>query len=109
MTPWRPSRSASCAPCLADETGSSGTLRRRTLESRHFSCPVLSELMNAILTDSDAPRGTRRRLGRVAWEVTPLALIFLTYAVWLLLPATYGRWPLWIVAPAVTLLLTLHS
>ena len=71
--------------------------------------PGPCELMNAILTDSDAPRGTRRRLRRVAVEVPTLALIFVTYAGWLLITATYGRWPLWIIAPAVTLLLTLHS
>jgi fatty acid desaturase len=65
--------------------------------------------MNAILTDSDAPRDIRRRHGRVAVEVPTLALIFVTYAGWLLITAAYGRWSLWIVAPAVTLLLTLHS
>jgi len=65
--------------------------------------------MNAILTDSDAPRGIRRRHKRVAVEVPTFALIVVTYAGWLLITATYSRWPLWIVAPAVTLLLTLHS
>jgi fatty acid desaturase len=65
--------------------------------------------MNAIVTDTSALRGTRRRQKRVAVEVSTLALILGTYAGWLLITATYGRWSLWIVAPAVVLLLTLHS
>ena len=36
-------------------------------------------------------------------------MIAFTYAGWLLLTKTYGRWPLIAVAPCVTLLLTLHS
>src|ERR1700733_5300749 len=65
--------------------------------------------MNAIITDTDALGGTRRRYKRVAVEVPTLALVLATYGAWLLITAAYTRWSLWIVAPAVTLLLTLHS
>jgi fatty acid desaturase len=65
--------------------------------------------MNAIVNDTDALRGTPRRHKRVAVEVPTLALTMAMYAGWLIVTAAYGRWPLWIVAPAVALLLTLHS
>jgi fatty acid desaturase len=44
-----------------------------------------------------------------AVEWPTLFLIAFTYAGWLLVTRTYGRWPLVVVAPIVTLLLTLHS
>jgi fatty acid desaturase len=65
--------------------------------------------MNATITDTDALRATRRRPKRVAVEVPTLALILVMYGGWLAITAAYGRWPLWIVAPGVVLLLTLHS
>jgi len=65
--------------------------------------------MNAIITDTDALRGIQRRPRRVAVELPTVALVLFTYGGWLLITATYGRWPLWIVASVVTLLLTLHS
>jgi fatty acid desaturase len=50
-----------------------------------------------------------RAPGLPAVEIPTLLLILATYAAWLAVTATYGRWPLWIVAPLTALLLTLHS
>jgi fatty acid desaturase len=65
--------------------------------------------MNAAITDTDALRGARRRSKRAAVEVPTLTLILVMYGGWLAVTAAYRHWPLWIVAPAVALLLTLHS
>ena len=65
--------------------------------------------MNAT-TDPAAPRETaHRRQKRASVEVPTLLLILIVYGGWLLITATYGRWPLWIIAPAAAVLLTLHS
>jgi fatty acid desaturase len=45
----------------------------------------------------------------VAIEVPTLILTFATYAAWLGTTYAYQRWPLWLVAPLVALLITLHS
>jgi fatty acid desaturase len=42
-------------------------------------------------------------------ELPTLVLSISCYAGWLALTLQYGNWPLWILAPAVALLLTLHS
>jgi len=44
-----------------------------------------------------------------ALEWPTLFVVALTYAGWLLVTRSYGHWPLFVVAPLVTLLLTLHS
>jgi fatty acid desaturase len=50
-----------------------------------------------------------RRSVLPAIEWPTLLLILLTYAGWLAVTHAYGHWPLAVVAPVVTLLLTLHS
>jgi len=66
--------------------------------------------VNAATTDSAAPGENARHLAkRVSVEVPTLLLIFIVYGAWLITSAAYGRWPLWIVAPVVVVLLTLHS
>jgi len=42
-------------------------------------------------------------------ELPTLMLIVIAYGGWLALTAAYDHWPLWVVAPAVVVLLTLHS
>lgn len=51
----------------------------------------------------------RRLTPQPALEWPTLAVIALTYTGWLLVTRTYGHWPLFVVAPLVALLLTLHS
>ena len=51
----------------------------------------------------------RRLVRQPAVEWPTMLLIALTYTGWLLVTRTYGRWPLFVVALLVTLLLTLHS
>jgi fatty acid desaturase len=65
--------------------------------------------MSSTVTDQRALRGSVRRRERAAVEVPTLLLIVLAYGGWLLATAAYGHWPLWIVAPAAAVLLTLHS
>lgn len=65
--------------------------------------------MTATLTDPRSLRGAPYRHKRTAVELPTLALIFLMYGAWLGITAAYGHLTLWIIAPAVTLLLTLHS
>lgn len=66
--------------------------------------------MNATTTAPDTPRETVRLCHkRASVEVPTLLLIVIAYGGWLLMTAAYVRWPLWIVAPAVVVLLTLHS
>jgi fatty acid desaturase len=61
-------------------------------------------------TNLDLPRDAPRPwpVGAVI-EVPTLLLIVLTYAGWLLLTFEYRFWPLWLVAPAMIVVLTLHS
>ena len=47
------------------------------------------------------------RLPAVEWPT--LALLVAVYGGWLALTQAYGEWPLWLLAPCVALLLTLHS
>jgi fatty acid desaturase len=54
-------------------------------------------------------RLVRRRPKRASVEMPTLLLILITYGGWLVITAAYGHWPLWIIAPAGTVLLTLHS
>jgi fatty acid desaturase len=56
-------------------------------------------------TQDAAARGQRR----VGVEIPTLLLIVATYGGWCALTLAYGRWPLYILAPALALLLTLHS
>jgi fatty acid desaturase len=44
-----------------------------------------------------------------AIELPTLALILADYGGWLTVTYAYGQWPLWVVAPVVAVLLTLHS
>ena len=52
---------------------------------------------------------SRSSTERPAVEIPTLLLILATYAAWLSMTYAYARWPLWVVAPIVTVLLTLHS
>ncbi len=54
-----------------------------------------------------APVAGRPRAAAV--EVPTLLLVFATYAAWLAATSQYGRWPLWVLAPLSTLLITLHG
>ncbi len=47
--------------------------------------------------------------GRTAVEWPTVALIALAYGCWLGVTLQYGHWPLWVVAPVTSVLLTLHS
>jgi fatty acid desaturase len=61
-------------------------------------------------TNLDLPRDAPRPWPvRAVIEVPTLLLIVLTYTGWLLLTFAYRFWPLWLVAPAVIVVLTLHS
>ena len=46
---------------------------------------------------------------RAAVEIPTLLLILGTYAAWCALTLAYGRWPLYVLAPLLALVLTLHS
>jgi fatty acid desaturase len=71
---------------------------------------MLDSAMSATTTDPAVPRVTARiHHKRTSVEVPTLLLIATAYGGWLLTTAAYGRWPLWIVAPIVVVLLTLHS
>jgi fatty acid desaturase len=71
---------------------------------------MLDTAIDATLTHPGTPRDrVRVRDKRVLVEMPTLLLIIIMYGGWLLVTAAYGRWPLWIVAPAVAVLLTLHS
>jgi fatty acid desaturase len=50
-----------------------------------------------------------QRLDVAALEWPTLLLLAVTYGGWLLATMSYGRWPLLVVAPLVTVLLALHS
>jgi fatty acid desaturase len=65
--------------------------------------------MDAKPADSGAIREQPRRRRRSAVEVPTMLLIMFTYGGWIVLTSQYHRWPLWIVAPAVIILLILHS
>jgi fatty acid desaturase len=66
--------------------------------------------LNAAPTASPAPGENARRLAkRVSVEVPTLLVTLIVYGGWLITTAAYGRWPLWVVAPVVVVLLTLHS
>ncbi len=58
----------------------------------------------------DAPGATVARGERCATvELPTLFLLLVVYGGWLTITVAYGRWPLVIVAPIATLLITLHS
>ncbi|MDE2049637.1 MAG: fatty acid desaturase [Gammaproteobacteria bacterium] len=46
---------------------------------------------------------------RPAVELPTLLLLLLTYGGWLEVTSRYAHWPLWLVAPLATLLITMHS
>jgi fatty acid desaturase len=46
---------------------------------------------------------------RPAVELPTVLLLFLAYGGWLAVTSRFAHWPLWIVAPLTTLLITLHS
>jgi fatty acid desaturase len=46
---------------------------------------------------------------RPALEIPTLLLIAATYAAWLGATRLYLRWPLWVLAPLITVIITLHS
>ena len=46
---------------------------------------------------------------RPAVEIPTLLLILATYGAWCALTLAYGRWPLYVLAPLIALVLTLHS
>ena len=56
-------------------------------------------------TQDAAARGRRR----VAVEIPTLLLIVATYCAWCALTFAYGHWPLFVLAPALALVVTLHS
>jgi fatty acid desaturase len=71
---------------------------------------MLDSTITVTTTDPATPRAmARTNYKRAAVEVPTVLLIGITYGGWLLMTAAYGRWPLWIVAPVVVVLLTLHS
>jgi fatty acid desaturase len=57
-------------------------------------------------TTQDAAARDRRR---VAVEIPTLLLIVATYGAWCALTFAYGHWPLFVLAPALALVVTLHS
>ena len=62
------------------------------------------------LSPTTAPAGgSTARAQRRALEVPTLALLALVYGSWIVLTLAYGHWPLYVLAPAVAVLLTLHS
>jgi fatty acid desaturase len=66
--------------------------------------------MTALPTDDSATPGVPASSERIAdVEMPTLLLILGTYAAWLGLTFAYHHWPLLVVAPAVAVLLTLHS
>src|SRR5580700_1863770 len=56
-------------------------------------------------TQDAAARGRRS----VAVEIPTLLLIVATYGAWCALTLAYGHWPLLVLAPALALVVTLHS
>src|SRR3984957_16932810 len=70
---------------------------------------MLNSTLNPIATAPGKARGAVRCQQRASVELPTLMLIVITYAGWLFLAAAYDRWPLWVIAPAVVVLLTLHS
>jgi fatty acid desaturase len=71
---------------------------------------MLDSAITVTTTDPATPRAmARTNYKRAAVEVPTVLLIGITYGGWLLMTAAYGHWPLWIVAPVVVVLLTLHS
>ena len=54
-----------------------------------------------------APAASGER--RAAVEIPTLLLLFVAYGGWLAITSTYGHWPLALVAPVTTILITLHS
>jgi fatty acid desaturase len=60
--------------------------------------------------EHDPPGATIARGERCATvEIQTLLVIVAVYGGWLAITLAYGRWPLWIVAPIATVLITLHS
>lgn len=57
-------------------------------------------------TTQNAAQSGRRR---VAVEIPTMLLILATYGAWGVLTLAYGRWPLYVLAPLIALVLTLHS
>jgi fatty acid desaturase len=71
---------------------------------------MLDSAMTSSATDPGKPRETvRYRHQRVSVELPTLLLIVIAYGGWLALTAAYDHWPLWIVAPAVVVVLALHN
>jgi fatty acid desaturase len=54
-------------------------------------------------------QGAAARRRRTAVEMPTLVLLLIAYAGWLAMTAAYGRLSLWVIAPVITVLLTLHS
>ncbi len=66
--------------------------------------------MNAPAPEGALPRESHRRKTTLpAVEAPTLLLILLAYGAWVAVTLAYGHWPLWVVAPAVAVVLTLHS
>ena len=62
--------------------------------------------MNPSPTDPGKPRETvQYRHQRVSVELPTLLVAVIVYGGWLALTAAYDHWPLWIVVPAVVVLL----
>jgi fatty acid desaturase len=57
----------------------------------------------------DAPTPVRARAKRRSFEFPTLLLLFATLAGWLAVTAAYPRWPLWLTAPLIALLISLYS
>jgi fatty acid desaturase len=67
--------------------------------------------MNSAVATSDAesPAAIAARERRASIEAPTMLLIVATYGCWLAVTLAYGHWPLWIVAPAGAVLVTLHG
>jgi fatty acid desaturase len=61
---------------------------------------------NRLLLQSEVARRSRKR---APVETPTLVLLVIAYGGWLTTTAAYGRLSLWIIAPVITVLLTLHS
>ena len=63
--------------------------------------------MSALQSNPTASRESSAPVPAVEWPT--LALVPLVYGSWIALTLQYGDWPLWILAPCIAVLLTLHS
>jgi len=65
--------------------------------------------MSATIRERNAPAAPASSKEALAVELPSLLLIVVAYGGWLAVTFMYDRWPLWIVAPLATVIVTLHS